>query len=51
MSHINLNDGTIEGLNHRELPIVSIQYHAEGSPGPMDNTYLFQRFLEMVRDF
>jgi len=51
VSHINLNDGTIEGLNHRELPIVSIQYHAEGSPGPMDNTYLFQRFLEMVRDY
>jgi len=51
VSHINLNDGTVEGLSHQELPIVSIQYHAEGSPGPMDNTYLFQRFLEMVRDF
>jgi len=51
VSHVNLNDGTIEGLNHKELPIVSIQYHAEGSPGPMDSTYLFQRFLEMVRDF
>ena len=51
VSHINLNDGTVEGLSHKELPILSIQYHAEGSPGPMDNTYLFQRFLEMVRDF
>jgi carbamoyl-phosphate synthase small subunit len=48
VSHINLNDGTIEGLNHRELPIISIQYHAEGSPGPMDNAYLFQRFLDMI---
>jgi carbamoyl-phosphate synthase small subunit len=51
VSHVNLNDGTVEGLRHKELPIVSIQYHAEGSPGPMDNTYLFQRFLEMVKDF
>jgi carbamoyl-phosphate synthase small subunit len=50
VSHINLNDSTVEGLSHKELPIVSIQYHAEGSPGPMDNTHLFQRFLEMVRD-
>jgi len=50
VSHVNLNDGTVEGLNHKDLPIVSIQYHAEGSPGPMDNTYLFQRFLEMVRE-
>jgi len=48
VSHINLNDGTVEGLNHKELPIVSIQYHAEGSPGPMDNTYLFRRFLDMI---
>jgi carbamoyl-phosphate synthase small subunit len=51
VSHINLNDGTVEGLSHRELPIVSIQYHAEGSPGPQDNTYLFHRFLELVARF
>jgi carbamoyl-phosphate synthase small subunit len=51
VSHINLNDGTVEGLSHAELPIVSIQYHAEGSPGPMDNTYLFQRFLGLVARF
>lgn len=50
VSHINLNDGTVEGLSHTELPIVSIQYHAEGSPGPMDNAYLFERFLTMVKD-
>jgi len=48
VSHINLNDGTVEGLSHRHLPIVSTQYHAEGSPGPMDNTYLLQRFLDLV---
>jgi carbamoyl-phosphate synthase small subunit len=49
VSHINLNDGTVEGLRHRDLPILSIQYHSEASPGPLDNTYLFERFLEMVR--
>jgi len=48
-SHLNLNDGTVEGLRHRELPLISIQYHAEGSPGPQDNVYLFERFLDMVR--
>jgi carbamoyl-phosphate synthase small subunit len=49
VSHINLNDGTVEGLRHRDLPIVSIQYHSEASPGPLDNMYLFERFLEIVR--
>jgi len=49
VSHINLNDGTVEGLCHRDLPIISIQYHSEASPGPQDNMYLFDRFLEMVR--
>ena len=49
VSHINLNDGTVEGLRHRELPILSIQYHSEASPGPLDNMYLFERFLEMVK--
>jgi carbamoyl-phosphate synthase small subunit len=49
VSHINLNDGTVEGLRHRDLPILSIQYHSEASPGPWDNKYLFERFLETVR--
>jgi len=49
VSHINLNDGTVEGLRHRELPLFSIQYHSEASPGPQDNVYLFEQFLEMVR--
>ena len=48
ISHMNLNDDTVEGLRHRDLPIVSIQYHSEASPGPLDNRYLFERFLEMV---
>ncbi|MBE0430517.1 MAG: glutamine-hydrolyzing carbamoyl-phosphate synthase small subunit [Dehalococcoidia bacterium] len=48
-SHTNLNDGTVEGLRHLDLPILSVQYHCEGAPGPLDNTYLFERFLEMTR--
>jgi len=49
VSHINLNDGTVEGLTHRDLPILAIQYHSEAAPGPLDSMYLFDRFLEMVR--
>jgi carbamoyl-phosphate synthase small subunit len=49
VSHINLNDGTVEGLRHKELPIFSIQYHSEASPGPLDNAYLFEKFLKMVK--
>ena len=48
VSHVNLNDGTVEGLRHRSLPIMSIQYHSEASPGPWDNEYLFDEFLSMV---
>ena len=50
VSQINLNDDTVEGLRHRELPLLTIQYHSEASPGPQDNEYMFDRFLEMVRD-
>ena len=49
VSHINLNDGTVEGLRHKELPIFSIQYHSEASPGPLDNTYLFDQFIDMMK--
>ena len=49
ITHINLNDGTVEGVRHRELPVFCIQYHSEASPGPWDSTYLFQDFLEMVK--
>jgi carbamoyl-phosphate synthase small subunit len=47
-SHVNLNDGTCEGLRHQNLPVISIQYHSEAGPGPHDNEYLFDRFLEFV---
>ena len=50
VSHVNLSDGTVEGLRHRSLPVISIQYHSEASPGPLDNEYIFDRFLDMVRD-
>jgi len=50
VSHVNLNDGTVEGLRHRDLPVLSIQYHAEASPGPLDNMYLFERFLALVKE-
>ncbi|MFC1906290.1 glutamine-hydrolyzing carbamoyl-phosphate synthase small subunit [Chloroflexota bacterium] len=50
VTHVNLNDDTIEGLCHKELPIFAIQYHSEASPGPLDNTYLFNQFIEMVEE-
>ena len=48
ITHVNLNDGTVEGLAHCELPLFSVQYHPEASPGPHDASYLFGRFREMV---
>jgi carbamoyl-phosphate synthase small subunit len=48
ITHLNLNDGTVEGLRHKELPIFSIQYHSEDSPGPWDSRYLFDNFIGMV---
>ena len=50
VSHVNLHDGTVEGLRHRSYPLVSIQYHSEASPGPLDNAGLFDRFLDLVRE-
>ncbi len=49
VAQVHLNDGTVEGLEHRELPIFTIQYHSEASPGPHDTEFLFDRFLESVR--
>jgi carbamoyl-phosphate synthase small subunit len=50
VSHRNVNDGTVEGLTHRREPVMTIQYHSEASPGPLDNMYLFERFLAMTGD-
>jgi carbamoyl-phosphate synthase small subunit len=48
ITHLNLNDNTVEGLAHRELPIFSVQYHPESSPGPHDANYLFHRFMNLM---
>lgn len=48
ITHTNLNDNTNEGLRHRSLPIFSVQYHPEASPGPHDSDYLFAQFMEMM---
>lgn len=49
VTHRSVNDGTVEGLEHTKMPIMSIQYHPEASPGPTDNIYLFDRFKELMR--
>jgi carbamoyl-phosphate synthase small subunit len=48
ITHVNLNDGTVEGLAHAERPLFSVQYHPEASPGPHDARYFFRRFRELV---
>lgn len=48
ITHMNLNDNTVEGLKHKRLPLFSIQHHPEASPGPHDALYLFREFYEMV---
>jgi carbamoyl-phosphate synthase small subunit len=51
VAQLHLNDGTCEGLRHRTEPVLSIQYHSEASPGPLDNVYIFDRFLQMIDEF
>jgi carbamoyl-phosphate synthase small subunit len=48
VTHRNLNDGTVEGLRHPRLPIMTVQYHPEGRPGPLDSSYLFDSWMEMA---
>jgi carbamoyl-phosphate synthase small subunit len=50
-THVNLNDGTLEGMAHERYPVFSVQYHPEASPGPHDANYLFRRFIEEVGAF
>jgi carbamoyl-phosphate synthase small subunit len=51
LTHKNLNDDTLEGLRHRNMPLFSVQYHPEASPGPHDSAYLFEQFVKMMEDF
>ena len=51
VTHINLNDNTVEGIRHKSLPAFSVQYHPEASPGPHDAQYLFDDFIEMMKSF
>lgn len=50
LTHINLNDQTVEGMRHTRYPVFSVQYHPEASPGPHDSRYLFERFAEMMKN-
>jgi carbamoyl-phosphate synthase small subunit len=49
LTHVNLNDHTLEGMAHRELPVFAVQYHPEASPGPHDASYLFDCFIDMMK--
>ncbi|MGB9620201.1 MAG: glutamine amidotransferase-related protein, partial [Armatimonadota bacterium] len=48
ITHINLNDNTVEGMRHTSLPIVSVQYHPEASPGPHDSLHILRRFVHSL---
>jgi carbamoyl-phosphate synthase small subunit len=50
VTHINLNDQTVEGLRHRSLPAFCVQYHPEAGPGPHDATYLFREFVRLMQE-
>jgi carbamoyl-phosphate synthase small subunit len=50
ITHLNLNDQTLEGMAHRRLPVFSVQFHPEASPGPHDSQYLFRRFADLMRE-
>ena len=50
VTHINLNDNTVEGFRHKEYPVFAVQYHPEASPGPNDANYLFQNFVELMKE-
>jgi carbamoyl-phosphate synthase small subunit len=48
ITHLNLYDGTVEGVRHRERPVFSVQYHPEAAPGPHDSRYLFRDFIGLM---
>ena len=50
LTHVNLYDGTVEGVEHREFPVISVQYHPEAAPGPHDSLYLFDAFVALMEE-
>ncbi|NLD49980.1 MAG: carbamoyl phosphate synthase small subunit [Clostridiaceae bacterium] len=51
VSHRNMNDGTVEGIRYRNIPVFTVQFHPEASPGPTDTAYLFDEFIEMMKEY
>lgn len=51
ITHMNLNDHTVEGFKHDTLPVLSVQYHPEAAPGPMDSNYIFDEFIELMKNY
>ncbi|HAK43126.1 MAG TPA: carbamoyl phosphate synthase small subunit, partial [Clostridium sp.] len=49
VTHLSVNDGTLEGMIHKDLPIASVQYHPEASPGPKENNVIFDNFLSLIK--
>lgn len=50
VTHINLNDDTVEGMKHKYFPVISVQYHPEGAPGPQDSSYIFDKFISVLKE-
>jgi carbamoyl-phosphate synthase small subunit len=49
ITHLNLNDGTVEGMQHISKPVFSVQFHPESNPGPCDTGYLFDKFIDLMK--